>query len=184
MDHLSMDNLPISYQPGTSQLFVPSSQISSAGRALLLASGCTVSYWEDMLDLMSGKLDLSQDGEKLRDITAYALRRDFASRAANSCGVTERELDLALGHKIRCSAVEKRAFYGLPSLSAFRQKLENYIFDPKHTAPLLFADCCGRNTRSYPVAGDASSAVLQERYCDSAESPVIGCRTDHPSKFF
>ena len=134
MDHLSIDNLPISYQPGTSQLFVPSSQISAAGRALLLASGCTVSYWEDMLDLMSGKLDLSQDGEKLRDITAYALRRDFASRAANSCGVTERELDLALGHKIRCSAVEKRAFYSLPSLSAFRQKLENYIFDPKHTA--------------------------------------------------
>lgn len=128
-----IDHLPISGRPEDPTRFAPCYQISAAGRALLLASGCGETYWEGVRDLMRKEPDPLGEGGGLSDITAYALRRDFASRAANHCGVSAKELDYALGHKVQGSVLDKRAFYSTDNLAEFGRKLERYVFDPNHS---------------------------------------------------
>ena len=38
-----------------------------------------------------------------------------------------------MGHKVKVSMNEKRAFYGIESMLRFRRQLERYVFDPNHS---------------------------------------------------
>lgn len=124
---------PISGHPANPAEFASANLISAAGRILLQLCGCSESYWDGLRSLMGAQADLLETGVSLSDITAYALRRDFASRAANICGVNNTELDFALGHKTDHIRQEKRAFFTEDSLLRFCRKLEGYVFLPDHS---------------------------------------------------
>lgn len=128
-----ISGMPLNGHPKDPRRAVESNAVSAIGRLLLQLCGCDGDYWNDVRTLMSDEPDTSADGGRMNDVTAYVLRRDFASRASNVCAVSKQELDIALGHKVYVSPNEKRAFHGIESMRVFRQKLERYVFDPDHT---------------------------------------------------
>ena len=74
--------------------FVSCDVISAVGRRLLQICGCKEEFWDGSRELMRLEPDV-EDGIQIgTDLTAYVLRRDFASRAANVCGATDQELTI------------------------------------------------------------------------------------------
>ena len=135
----SVDHFPISGHYTDPEQFVPCDDISAVGRRLLQICGCKEEFWDGSRELMRLEPDV-EDGIQIgTDLTAYVLRRDFASRAANVCGVTDQELNFALGHKVKNGERAKREFFGDDSMAAFGKKLERFVFDPHHSDHPAFA---------------------------------------------
>lgn len=128
-----ISDMPLNGHPKDPERAVDSGAVSAIGRRLLQLCGCDGDYWNDVRTLMADAPDTSVDGGRMNDVTAYVLRRDFASRASNVCAVSKQELDIALGHRVQLPAYEKRAFHGIESMCTFRQKLERYVFDPGYS---------------------------------------------------
>lgn len=131
--------MPILGHPADPTKLIHSNLLSAAGRLLLQICGCKEQDWEKVRALMLTEPDTQIDGSRMNDMTAYVLRRDFASRAANVCGIKAKALDMALGHKVKLSIHERRAFYSDESMEQFCRELERYVFDPNHTRNPAFS---------------------------------------------
>ena len=135
----SVLHFPIRGYYNDPEQFVSCDVISAVGRRLLQICGCKEEFWDGSRELMRLEPDV-EDGIQIgTDLTAYVLRRDFASRAANVCGATDQELNFALGHKVKNGERAKREFFGDDSMAAFGKKLERFVFDPDHSDHPAFA---------------------------------------------
>lgn len=122
--------LPITYQHGDPSILIRSSEVSAFAKKLLFLIGCTDEYFMAMYKLMIEEPDLV-DGEKITDITAYILRRDWATRACNICGLRPDQVDYLMGHSIQ---KDKKEDYQTPEgQAAIAWALERYVFDPDHS---------------------------------------------------
>ena len=129
-----IQDMPLNGRPKDPGLPIDTGAISAVGRQLLIICGCRErSYWDGVRTLMADDPDTTVSGSRLMDVTAYILRRDFASWVSNVCAIPKQELDIAMGHKVKVSMNEKRAFYGIESMLRFRRQLERYVFDPNHS---------------------------------------------------
>lgn len=120
--------------------FANPSTLSAYAKELLLACG----YEEECLRLAGvlaeNDLTLDEKSRKELDVTAYILRRDYVTRAANCCGMAPADIDYLVGHE---NAENKNTDYTNPDIQrelAFQ--LERYVFLPEFTrhpyyAPIL-----------------------------------------------
>ena len=135
----SVHHFPISGHYDDPEQFVPCSVISAVGRRLLQICGCKAEFWDGSRELRRLEPDVEGGIPIGTDLTAYVLRRDFASRASNVCGVIQEEVDFALGHKVKNGDRAKRVFFGDDSMAAFGKKLERFVFDPEHSGHPAFS---------------------------------------------
>ena len=135
----SVHHFPISGDYNDPEQFVSCDVISAVGRRLLQLCGCKEEFWDGSRELMRQEPDVEGGVPIGTDLTAYVLRRDFASRASNVCGVIQEEVDFALGHKVKNGDRAKRVFFGDDSMAAFGKKLERFAFDPDHSGHPAFS---------------------------------------------
>lgn len=76
--------------------------------------------------------DYDEDGKPIYDISAYALRRNAASRWLNYDGLTHDEIDIMLGHKDKGG---QPVIYLMDESDQQRiaDKLEHYVYNQKYT---------------------------------------------------
>ncbi len=122
--------LPITYESGDPEVLTSSSDISAFVRKLLHLIGCTDEYFVSNYKLMHEDPDIV-DGEKVCDVSAYILRRDWATRASNICGLQPNETDYLIGHAIKKEL--KKNFQDSEVQAAIAYALERYVFDPNHS---------------------------------------------------
>ena len=104
------------------------SQFSAATKQLLIDAGMTQEVISSLIDLMHREPD-EVDGERITDPTAYILRRDWTTRAASCCGLTNSDLDYFLGHFN--PALRKKDYLDPAVRNKIALKLENYVIDPQ-----------------------------------------------------
>lgn len=103
-------------------------KLSAIVKEMLISSGLHENQYFSAESAMREKPDYDAFNKPIYDVAAYILRRDWASRARNICGLTSSEIDYLLGHKI---AKKNRADY--PSLAKQEEiahKLDRYVHDP------------------------------------------------------
>lgn len=101
---------------------IPAEQLSAWVYDQLVQCGCTKDFLEQARKKMHG--DLHADS-----ISAYVLRRDFASLATTIMGFTKNETRYYLGHKQRY-AKKNMVDYRLPeNAQLLLDKLERYVYD-------------------------------------------------------
>ena len=99
-----IQDMPLNGRPKDPGLPIDTGAISAVGRQLLIICGCRErSYWDGVRTLMADDPDTTVSGSRLMDVTAYILRRDFASWVSNVCAIPNQELDIAMGHKVKVS---------------------------------------------------------------------------------
>jgi hypothetical protein len=119
-------------------------QLSAKILGLLRSCGCDDDFLDAAGQDQSDHPDRDGDGKPLYDLGAYVLRRDWASRGRNICGLSAIEIDYLMGHKIKL-AKKAREDYRLPEhQTAISHKLEHYVADPaisRHPgcAPIMVA---------------------------------------------
>ncbi len=128
--------LPITYIEGDPSVLTRSHDISAFVRKLLLLIGCNDRYFAAIYNLMHEEPDIV-DNEKVNDVSAYILRRDWATRACNVCGLKSDQVDYLIGHAIKKG---QKVDYQTPeSQAAMAYALERYVFDPDHSRNPAFS---------------------------------------------
>lgn len=123
--------LPIASAAGNPEILTRSNMISALVRELLLLCGITDDFLQVTRDLTDWEPDIVGE-EKVIDVAAYILRRDFGTRACHICGFTMDEVDYLLGH-----AAKSRRLHDYKTPEKKKElawKLERYVFDPDHSA--------------------------------------------------
>lgn len=112
-------------------------------RKVLLLCGCSESFLEGQRLDMGRCPDYDLDGHASCDISAYILRRDFATRQANCCGMPMPTLDYLLGHRRKESTI--RDFESPDAQAEIAAQLEHFVFLPEFSqnpayAPLMVSE--------------------------------------------
>lgn len=103
------------------------SQFSATIKQFLIDSGLTREAISEIVDLMFREPDVV-DGERITDPTAYILRRDWATRAVNCCGLSYRDLDYYLGHAN--DQINRKDYLDELLQGRIARQLEQYIIHP------------------------------------------------------
>ena len=117
----------------TSNLVCDPRKLSATLRQMLMDAGLTAEYFAAAEQAMREKPDYDGFGRPVFDVCAYILRRDWASRARNICGLTSLEIDCLLGHRIRIPKKMREDFRLVENLTKLSKKLERYVHDPEHS---------------------------------------------------
>ena len=103
---------------------------SATIKRILLECGCNASFFRAAQVLMD-KLPDKVGDEICTSVEAYILRRDFASRCKNICGLNNDEIDALLGHKREKGSKRSRVNFANPDAQEeVAAKLERFVYDP------------------------------------------------------
>lgn len=128
-----IDTLPLVSRPGAIHEFIHPSQLSAFVRRLLLICGYSKEAFDTASKIMFTERDPLDGDLGMDDTSAYILRRDFASRCCNICGIEPSEVDLLIGHK----GSEKNAEYTRKILSVkeamcqVARKMDSFVSFPE-----------------------------------------------------
>jgi hypothetical protein len=128
-----------------------SNAVSALVRELLQLCGVSDEFFQAARELVDREPD-KVDGEKVQDVAAYTLRRDWGTRACHICGFSMDQVDYLLGH---ASKSKWRRDYLTPEKQAeLVWQLERYIFDSEHSAhPAAFPQVLrAEMEKDYPVS--------------------------------
>lgn len=98
-------------------------------RELLLICGCTKEFLEGQCFLMERYPDRINDNLTNRDVSAYILRRDYATRLSTRCGMPMDALDYLLGHCQKENA--GRDFESPDAQAEIAAAIEHFVFLPE-----------------------------------------------------
>ena len=103
-------------------------QLSSRLRSALMACGLSRDYLIAAEAAMDRVITFeAEDRDLLGGISAYVLRRDWATRARNYCGLSTDEIDYLLGHKRVGAKKRRKDFRHDEDQTILSNKLERYI---------------------------------------------------------
>lgn len=136
LKNIGFDELSIKKMPFVSTLKDPTKRASRAelsdyAKALLLECGCTASYLRSAQHLMDLEPDYDPLGNKEDSVSAYVLRRDWISRAANVCGMPSSVIDHHIGHKSR--KLNGKDFSNPATQQLSAMMMERHVLLPSHT---------------------------------------------------
>ena len=127
-----ISKLPIACASGNPETLTRANAVSALVRELLQLCGISDEFLQAMRDLADCEPDIVDDDERVTDVAAYTLRRDWCTRACHVCGFTMDQVDYLLGHAPKSN---RRQDYLTPEKQAeLALKLERYVFDPDHSA--------------------------------------------------
>lgn len=115
----------------TSNLVCDPRKLSATLREMLMGAGLTAEDFAAAEQAMREKPDYDGFGRPVFDVCAYILRRDWASRARNVCGLTSLEIDILMGHRVSIPKKKREDLRLIESLKGLSKKLERYVHDPK-----------------------------------------------------
>ena len=130
-----IQELPIACTAGNPETLTRSNAISALVRELLQLCGITDEFFQTVRDLTDREPDMV-DGEKVMDLAAYTLRRDWGTRACHFCGFTMDQVDYLLGHAPKSN--RRQDYLTTEKQKELAWKLERYVFDPAHSAHPYF----------------------------------------------
>lgn len=145
LNHLSND--PIY----TDNMLCDPQRLSKKIKSLLLEAGLTVEYLSAAERVMEIKPDIDYTGKPVRDVTAYILRRDWASRGRNLCGYTSVELDYCLGHEVKLSKKVREDLRNSEGQHKLALKQERFILNAKHTQHPYFNPISVQHSTDYEL---------------------------------
>lgn len=128
-------NMPLVCSTDNPAIRARSSALSAFGKKMLLLAGLKPNLIRAVENLMYIEPD-EVDGERVMDVTAYSLRRDWCTRAFSYCGMYGDMVDYLLGHKRKGKV--SRDFKKPEMQQDIFQRLERYVFDPVHTCNPAF----------------------------------------------
>lgn len=111
-------------------ILIPSKKLSSWLRKKLRE--CQEDFMINAERVEAQRPDRDENDIPIRDVAAYVLRRNAASRWMNHDGLTQDEVDYMLGHK---KVKKKKDKYLLDELDqrSICRRLERYVYSPEHT---------------------------------------------------
>jgi integrase len=132
----TISTLPIVSQNANYGEFVDSSVLSEYARRILIACGITESAISASRFLLNDDPDTQNPDFTEKDITAYILRRDFASRCGNICGLSTSDIDYLLGHISQNKTIKDYSNFDTQKMLA--GMLERAILHPNYTRNPLY----------------------------------------------
>lgn len=107
--------------------------LSKTIRAYLVDAGLSKEYLTTAAQEMRNKPDIDGTGSRVYDICAYILRRDWASRARNICGLPSVIIDALLGHEVKTPQKLRADLRHKDKLTALSYELERHIHNPEYS---------------------------------------------------
>ncbi len=131
-----IDNMPVCSMPKDPTTRATANELSVYVRVLLSDCGCNAEYWEAVIALMEMNPDSDADGHPLRDVGAYALRRDGCSRLCNICNMDPMLVDALMGHILPSRyAKNLHEFVKNPdNWPMIAGQMERCVLDPAHSS--------------------------------------------------
>ena len=159
-------------------------RLSAELRLALKACGVDEDYLAEAERTMQRLPEFDDEGRPILDVSAYILRRDWATRARSICGFTTEEIDYCLGHVRKGKKGQLADLKSLEEMNRLSAMLEHHVVDPYRSAHpaakpigvihgsdleiLPYDIVCVRNTADEPIRIELDiTAVL------SAESVAI-----------
>lgn len=123
--------LPIACINQEPEALAHSNAVSALARELLQLCGLSDEFFQAVRELADREPD-EVGGEKVRDVAAYTLRRDWGTRACHICGFSMDQVDYLLGHAAKSK--QRKDYLTLEKQAELAWQLERYVFDPSHSA--------------------------------------------------
>ncbi len=146
-----VNEFPLACADQEPETLTRSNAVSALVRELLQLCGLSDEFFQSARELADREPD-EVDGEKVQDVAAYTLRRDWGTRACHICGFSMDQVDYLLGH---ASKSKLRRDYLTPEKQAeLAWKLERYVFDPRYSAHPAASPqvLLTRSEKDYPVS--------------------------------
>ena len=155
------------------------SLFSARIKQLLVDSGLSKDTISAIVDLMLREPD-AVDGERITDPTAYILRRDWATRAVNWCGLSYRDLDYYLGHAN--DSINRKDYLDEILQSRIARQLEQYVFDPEYSLHPGF--CPVRIIDTNIISIEATNRCLVHKSNERKQLVKLELLTQEPGDIF
>ena len=134
--------MPLVSYPDDPCRYADPSSLSAFVRELLQLCGFKKKDFRLIAALTKREPDLDSDGVPETDVSAYALRRDWAGRAIHLCGMTSADVDYLMGHKN--SEAKGRDYTNYDLQTDIAKQLERHVFLPAYSRhPYYNAICPG-----------------------------------------
>ena len=102
-------------------------KLSARLRTMLMEAGLDAEYLE------AAERDALKESRS-QDVSAYVIRRDWASRARNVCGLTSMEIDVLLGHDVSIPQKYRDDMAHHTKQAELARKLERHIHNAAYSA--------------------------------------------------
>ena len=102
-------------------------KLSARLRTMLMEAGLDAEYLE------AAERDALKESRS-QDVSAYVIRRDWASRARNVCGLTSMEIDVLLGHDVSIPQKYRDDMVHHTKQAELARKLERHIHNAAYSA--------------------------------------------------
>lgn len=143
--------MPLVSHPDDPCRYADPSSLSAFVKELLQLCGFKKADFRLVAALTRREPDLDSDGVPETDVSAYALRRDWAGRAIHLCGMTSADVDYLMGHK---NSEAKDEDYTNEDLQAdIARQLERHTFLPEYSRHPYYNVICPVPGQTIDLAG-------------------------------
>ena len=173
MDYLSslgytseeIAEMPLVSYPDDPCRYADPSGLSAFVKELLQLCGFQKANFRLVAALTRREPDLDSDGVPDTDVSAYALRRDWAGRAIHLCGMASADVDYLMGHKN--SETSNKDYTNYDVQSDIARQLERHTFLPEYSRHPYYNAIC-------PVPGKTVDLTGYSAYRITAgKEPIV-----------
>ena len=159
MDYLSslgysseeIAEMPLVSYPDDPCRYADPSGLSAFIKELLQLCGFQKANFRLIAALTRREPDLDSDGVPDTDVSAYALRRDWAGRAIHICGMASADVDYLMGHKN--SDTKEKDYTNYDVQSDIARQLECHIFLPEYSRHPYYNAICPAPGKTIDLTG-------------------------------
>lgn len=132
--------MPLVSHPDDPCRYANPSSLSAFVKELLQLCGFQKADFQLVAALTRREPDLDSDGVPDTDVSAYALRRDWAGRAIHLCGMSSADVDYLMGHKN--SDTKDKDYTNYDVQSDIARQLERHTFLPEYSRHPYYNAIC------------------------------------------
>lgn len=158
---------------------IQSTFLSDCIRQLLLVCGCSEDFLDRQQLYMEQYIDYDLNRSNTREVCAYILRRDFATRLSTRCGISVDTLDYPLGHRRKEDSVHD--FESSDAQAGIATAMERYVFIPEFSKNPAY-DRIDISEKKIVSLSQAYSRIALTPVPDSFKILSLSLRTNEPGK--
>ena len=130
-------NMPVAADPTDSYKTANPHKVSKFIKELFALLGCGEAFWSAVNQAMEYEPDKDEYGHKIKDPSAYLLRRNWCTQLCNRAGMDPNKVDALMGHKLRKKDIAKKLRRPDGWVRTAMQ-MERIVIDPNHSAHPLY----------------------------------------------
>lgn len=169
MDYLSslgysseeIAEMPLVSYPDDPCRYADPSGLSAFVKELLQLCGFQKANFRLIAALTRREPDLDSDGVPDTDVSAYALRRDWAGRAIHICGMASADVDYLIGHKNTDTKDKDYTNYDVQSDIA--RQLERHTFLPEYSRHPYYNAICPVPGKTIDLTGYSAYRITADK---------------------